>query len=67
MAEESNELMLRTEVGALLRVSERTVTRMISDGRLPVVRVGKRYLVRRDAVMAMIEDVPPGEFGRDAG
>ncbi len=36
------------EVADLLRVSSMTVYRLIKDGELPAVRVGKSYRVRED-------------------
>jgi excisionase family DNA binding protein len=38
------------EVAALLRVSTMTVYRLIKNGQLPAVRVGKSYRVREDDV-----------------
>jgi excisionase family DNA binding protein len=43
------------EVKTLLRVSVRTVWRLISCGQLPVVRVGGRSFVKRSAVEKFIE------------
>jgi excisionase family DNA binding protein len=40
-------LLVVAEVANLLRVSERTVRRMIADGTIPVVRIGRSVRIRR--------------------
>ena len=36
------------EVADLLKVNYRTVTRMISDGRLKAIKIGNAFRIRRD-------------------
>lgn len=43
------------EVAELLGVSESTVRRLIREGALPCVRVGRRVLVHRDVVARLAE------------
>jgi excisionase family DNA binding protein len=45
-----------TEVAALLRVSNMTVSRLISAGDLAAVRVGKSYRLREDDVDKYLSD-----------
>ena len=52
------------EIAALLRVSRATVYRLVHDGRLPGMRVGKVMRVPRRAVQEFMHDAyldhPPG-------
>jgi len=41
------ELLTTAEVAKILRVSDKTVLRIIEAGQLPAVRVGKRWRVSR--------------------
>lgn len=43
-----------TEVSDLLRVSSMTIYRLIKDGELPAVRIGKSYRLREDDVDAFL-------------
>lgn len=44
----------RTQVAALLDVDERTVTRAIDEGQLPAIRLGRRVLVPRLPLLALL-------------
>lgn len=44
-------VMTSEEAADILRVSERTIYRMIDDGRLEATRPGKAYVIPREAVM----------------
>jgi excisionase family DNA binding protein len=57
-------LLTAQEVADLLRVSSMTVYRLIRNGELPAVRVGRSYRVRRDDLHQYLElqVVDPGEF-----
>jgi len=48
-----------TDVAALLDVDERTVRRACEDGQLPSVRVGRRILIPREQLLAVL-DRPSG-------
>lgn len=45
-------------VADVLGVDARTVTRAIDDGQLPVLRVGRRVLVPRVPLLALLTGVP---------
>jgi excisionase family DNA binding protein len=47
-------LLTLPEVQAHLRVSRATVRRLISRGQLPIVKVGRRTLVTRQALEAFV-------------
>jgi excisionase family DNA binding protein len=47
-------LLTTKEIGARLRCSVPTVKRLLKRGELPIVRVGRRVLVRQEAVDAWI-------------
>lgn len=49
------QLLTAAEAAAILRVSLRTVRRLIADGTLPIVRVGHLVRIRPEALAAMIE------------
>ena len=56
--------MTVVEIAALMRVSRATVYRLLHDGRLPRMRVGKVMRVPRQAVRdfmhnAYLDDAPP--------
>jgi excisionase family DNA binding protein len=53
----AGQLMTVPEVARELRISERTIWRLIRSGKLKPVRLGKRTLVRRDDVEAMVSKV----------
>ena len=48
------QLLTVPEVAEILRVSPRTVRRMIDDKRLPVVHLGRAVQVRVEALAALI-------------
>jgi excisionase family DNA binding protein len=52
----SPRLLTVPEVSDVLRLSERQVWRLISDGRLRVMRVGRRVVIRPEAVIALLEN-----------
>jgi len=49
-------LLTVREVARLLRCSERQVRRFISDGRLSVLHLGRRVLIKPESVIALLED-----------
>jgi excisionase family DNA binding protein len=49
-------LLTVNEVADLLRVSRMTVYRMIKDGEMPAVRVGRGYRLREDDVDTYLSD-----------
>ena len=61
-------LLTSQEVADLLRTSTKSIYAMVERGQLPgVLRIGRRLLVRRDALVDWLDqkDAPsPKEFGR---
>jgi excisionase family DNA binding protein len=49
-------LLIVRQVAEQLQISPRTVWRLIEDGRIPVVRIGRSVRVHPDAVTALIDD-----------
>ncbi len=47
-------LLIVSEAADILRLSPRTVRRMIDDGRLPVVRFGRAVRIRPAALAALL-------------
>lgn len=45
----------RADVAALLDVDERTVTRAVDAGQLPSLRIGRRVLIPRVPLLALLE------------
>lgn len=60
-----DELLTLAEVAQYLRVSTRTVSRMIKSGRLPAKRVGRGVRIGRSQLTTMLADLPQisGEIG----
>jgi excisionase family DNA binding protein len=48
--------LTRAEVADLMDVDVRTVSRAIEDGQLPSIRLGRRVLVPRLALLALLGD-----------
>jgi excisionase family DNA binding protein len=49
------QLMTATEVAGVLRISVRTVRRMIASGKLPAIAIGRAIRIDPRAVSALIE------------
>ena len=47
-------LLTVAEVGELLRLSPRSIRRLIADGRLPIVRLGRAIRIRPQDVEALV-------------
>lgn len=47
-------LLSKEEAGRLLAVSTRTIDRLLQDGVLPAVRLRRRILVSREAILALV-------------
>lgn len=60
-----DKLLTLAEVAHYLRVSNRTVSRMIKSGRLPAKRVGRAIRIERSWLMVMLAGLPQisGEIG----
>lgn len=53
------ELLTPAQVAEILRCTPRTVHNLIQDGRLPAVRVGRRYRIPRSALDALLNPPAP--------
>jgi len=49
------DLLTLSEAADAARVKAKTISRWIADGRLPVVRMGRRVLIRRDTLVAFVD------------
>lgn len=57
-------LLRRSEAAALFHRSTKTLDEWIKAGRLPVVRIGARVLIRRSAVAAYLDALNPEHSAR---
>jgi len=48
-------LLSRIETARMLSVSLRTLEKMIADGRLATFNIGRRVLIRREAVVDLVK------------
>ncbi len=55
------ELLKPSEVAVSLRVTVRTVQRLIKRGDLPAVKVGERFRIRKDDLDAYLQRQRPSE------
>ena len=55
------------EAGELLGISRAQAYLMVKQGRLPVIKFGRRLVVPRPALMRMLESVTPGVFSIEGG
>ena len=54
----ADEWLTLAEVAQYLRLSKRTVSRMIKGGRLPAKRVGRAVRIARSQLMTMLASLP---------
>lgn len=59
--ETTDEILTPDEVANLLKVSKKTVLRLVHDGTLPAAKVGRAWRFHRDDVLAL---VAPGVSSR---
>ena len=52
------DLMTRAEVAQYLRVSDRTVSRLIRTGKLPAARIGRAVRIRQSDLLNMLNEKP---------
>lgn len=48
------------EAGHLLGVSRAHIYKMVKEERLPVLKLGRRYVIPRLALLKMLESITPG-------
>jgi len=54
----TDDLMTRSEVARYLRVSDRTVSRLIRKGQLPASRIGRAVRIRQLDLLNMLDGKP---------
>ncbi|MEY3834226.1 MAG: Helix-turn-helix domain [Pseudomonadota bacterium] len=62
-ADATDDLLTRTEVARYLRVSDRTVSRLIRAGQLPAVRIGRAVRIRHADLLEMLDVKPSISVG----
>ena len=62
-AENSADLLTRAEVARYLRVSDRTVSRLIRTGKLPAARIGRAVRIRHADLLDMLNEKPSNSGG----
>ena len=59
----TNDLLTRAEAARYLRVSDRTVSRLIRAGQLPAVRIGRAVRIRHADLLEMLDVKPSISVG----
>ncbi len=54
----TGDLLTRAEVARYLRVSDRTVSRLIRMGQLPAARIGRAVRIRQSDLLEMLNGKP---------
>jgi excisionase family DNA binding protein len=54
----TDDLLTRAEAARYLRVSDRTVSRLIRTGKLPALRIGRAVRVRHADLLDMLDEKP---------
>ncbi len=62
-ADNPADLLTRLEVAQYLRVSDRTVSRLIRTGKLPAARIGRAVRIRQSDLLDMINGKPSISVG----
>lgn len=57
-ADAADDLLTRAEVARYLRVSDRTVSRLIRAGKLPAARIGRAVRIRQSDLLDMLNEKP---------
>jgi excisionase family DNA binding protein len=53
-----DDLLTRSEVARYLRVSDRTVSRLIRAGKLPAARIGRAVRIRQSDLLDLLNEKP---------
>jgi excisionase family DNA binding protein len=61
--QEQLELLTVGEAAAIFRVTLQTIRNWIEWGKLPALRVGRRFLVRRDHIEALLDQAQAADGG----
>jgi excisionase family DNA binding protein len=59
MEAKTTELLSTAEVAALLHIRPDSVVRKIKNGEIEAVRAGRRYLIRRETLEALLQPTLP--------
>mgnify|MGYP003838132317 FL=1 len=62
-ADATDDLLTRTEVARYLRVSDRTVSRLVRKGQLPASRIGRTVRIRQSDLLDMLDGKPSISVG----
>ena len=65
-ADATDDLLTRAEVARYLRVSDRTVSRLIRTGQLPASRIGRAVRIRHSDLLEMLNVKPSISAGLSA-
>lgn len=65
-ADATDDLLTRAEVARYLRVSDRTVSRLIRAGQLPAARIGRAVRIRQSDLLEMLNGKPSISAGLGA-
>lgn len=57
-ADATDDLLTRAEAARYLRVSDRTVSRLIRTGQLPAARIGRAVRIRQSDLLEMLNGKP---------
>jgi excisionase family DNA binding protein len=57
-ADATDELLTRAEVARYLRVSDRTVSRLMRTGQLPASRIGRAVRIRQSDLLGLLNGKP---------
>ena len=61
-----DELVTVAEAAAIFRVTLQTIRNWIEWGKLPALRVGRRFLVRREHIQALLDQAQSADDGNYA-
>ncbi len=59
----TNDLLTRAEAARYLRVSDRTLSRLIRTGQLPASRIGRAVRIRQSDLLEMLDGKPSNYVG----
>ena len=62
----TDDLLTRAEVARYLRVSDRTVSRLIRTGQLPALRIGRAVRIRQSDLLGLLNGKPSISAGLGA-
>jgi excisionase family DNA binding protein len=63
VASAADDLLTKAEVARYLRISDRTVSRLIHAGQLPASRIGRAVRIRQSDLLEMLDGKPSNYVG----